>query len=132
MMIKLKPWNEVVELAKEHDVYDCCGNAEYVFGLDKNVLPWGGYIESATADENGDYFVDGRWWVKGYMVEHAAFDDILRYGEIIADDAYASVVTEFGRRQSVRIRLISYDGRLWYHKMVSGNVVDCRYVGKAI
>ena len=69
MMIKLKPWDEVVELAKEYCVYSCNFNTEHVLGITKDALPWGNYIESEPADKDGDYFVDGYWWVKEYMVE---------------------------------------------------------------
>ncbi len=129
MKIKLKPWNEVVELAKEHGVYDPGINTVYVFGIDRDTLPWGDYIESMPADEVGDYFVfvDGGWWVKGYMVESAAPaapDDILRYGKFMTDDV-------INGKDYIRIRLISYNGDLYYHKMADGDVVECRKVGTA-
>lgn len=131
MMIKLKPWDEVVRLGKEHNIYDDDLGTEYVLGLNRDVLPWGDYVESESADEDSDYFVDDDWLVKEYMVEPITPGDILRYGDTITDDAYASVVTEFGQRQAIHIRLISYNGDLYYHKMVDGDVVECRKVGSA-
>ena len=41
MRIKLKPWDEVVELAKEYCVYSCNFNTERVFGITKDALLWG-------------------------------------------------------------------------------------------
>lgn len=130
MKVKLKPWNEVVELAKRHDSYDFDGNVEYVFGMTERTLPWGGQIESRPADNMGDYFMGDDWWVHGWMVEDADADDILRYGKIITDDMLYDN-REFGIAHDVRIRLIKYDGQLYYHKMVDGTVVECRRVGIA-
>lgn len=48
--------------------------------------------------------------------------DILRYGTVITDDNFNHYFT--------RIRLISYNGELYYHKMVAGDVVECRKVGR--
>lgn len=123
MKIKLKPWDEVVRLAKERGIYDYDGCTEYVFGIDKDLLPWGGYVESKPADEDGNYFIDDGWWVKGYMVEPVTSDDVLRYGEIITDDQIYS--------PNIRMRLIAYNDSLYYHKMRDGEVVGFRRVGTA-
>lgn len=52
-------------------------------------------------------------------------DDVLRYGNVLTDDMV------FGAPKSksvldmdwIRIRTISYDNRIFYHKMVNGEVV---------
>lgn len=140
MTVKLKLWGDVVNEAKHCGKYDY--NTGRVFCLGEDSLPWGCWVYSGTPDEDGDYFVShGCWgcWVRPYMIaevkndccETPTSDDVLRYGKIITDDTYASVVTEFGHRQAVRIRLISYNGDLWYHKMRDGDVVECSKVGKA-
>lgn len=99
------------------------------WGIDGDVLPWGNYMESEPADKVGDYYVDGGWWVKGYMVESPELDDILRYGTFVADDElYAG---NYKWADDIRIRLISYNGELYYHKMRDGDVVECRKVGRA-
>lgn len=59
--------------------------------------------------------------------------NILRYGTVITDDWLHTINSEVDRRpitDDVRIRLISYNGDLYYHKMVNGDVVECRRVGK--
>ena len=50
-------------------------------------------------------------------------DDALRYGEVLTDDI------NFGESKGIctdyiRIRTISYDNRIFYHKMVNGEVVE--------
>lgn len=57
-------------------------------------------------------------WVK--FVTH---DDALRYGDILTDDIV------FGSPKGIctdciRIRTIRYDNRIFYHKMVNGEVVE--------
>ena len=48
-------------------------------------------------------------------------DDALRYGNILTDDSYYVDGLNGG---SHRIRTISYDNRIFYHKMVNGEVVE--------
>ena len=50
---------------------------------------------------------------------------------VITDDAFDEIVTKFGQRNAIRIRLISYYDKLYYHKMIDGEVVDFKVVGKA-
>lgn len=138
MMIKLKPWDEVVSLSKKYgDFAKRNDGSVAAFGLTVDDLPWGRSTKIVDANTYGDYFVlnasgDNCYYVHPYMIMDdvsITSDDLLRYGEVIIDDAYASVVTEFGKRQAVRIRLIAYDSELWYHKMVDGDVVDFKRVG---
>ena len=46
-------------------------------------------------------------------------DDALRYGEVLTDDMFSD-----GIGWHYRIRTISYDNRIFYHKMVNGEVVE--------
>lgn len=139
MRIKLKPWDEVVMLAKKHgDFTERDDGTVTAFGLMVDDLPWGHCTETVDVDSDDDYFVlnasgDNCWYVHSYMIDDTSTtsDDLLRYGKIIADDAYGGVTTNFGKRKAVRIRLISYNSDLYYHKMVDGDVVECRKVGRA-
>ena len=138
MKIKLKPWDEVVKLAINHYsreyVYGVNG-IEYVFGLCEDDLPWGNYVISKPAD-SGDYFVDETAWVHDWMVDKnkPTSDDILRSGKVITDDQMHTINVDVDRRPvtgGVRIRLIAYEGNLYFHKTVNGDIVDCHSVGKA-
>ena len=45
-------------------------------------------------------------------------DEALRYGEVLTDDRYTLDVWHY------RIRTIRYESRIFYHKMVNGEVVE--------
>ena len=54
-------------------------------------------------------------------------DDALRYGEILTDDElYCNIPGAgwFSDYGYIRIRTIRYDERIFYHKMVDGEVVE--------
>ena len=77
---------------------------------------------------------DDMWWCFKTDVEimsEVNSEDVLRYGLVITDDAFGKTVTEFGQRNAIRIRLISYCDKLYYHKMIDGEIVDFKVVGKA-
>lgn len=46
-------------------------------------------------------------------------DDALRYGEVLTDDRYT-----LGVSWHYRIRTIRYESRIFYHKMMNGEVVE--------
>ena len=76
---------------------------------------------------------DDMWWCFKTDVElmpEANSENVTRYGRVITDDAFGKTVTEFGQRNAIRIRLISYCDQLYYHKMIDGEVVDFKVVGK--
>lgn len=58
-----------------------------------------------------DYCID---WIK-----FVSPDDSLRYGNILTDDMFSD-----GTGWHYRIRTISYDNRIFYHKMVNGEVAE--------
>lgn len=49
-------------------------------------------------------------------------DDVLRYGEILTDDIFD--LGSDWKNYDVRIRTIRYESRIFYHKMVNGEVVE--------
>lgn len=54
-------------------------------------------------------------------------DDVLRYGVILTNEnLYCELQTEhdFKNYKYVRIRTISYDNRIFYYKMVNGEIID--------
>ena len=137
MKIKLKPWDEVVSLSKKYgDFTEYDDGSVAVFSLTVNDLPWGQCTELIDVDAYGNYFVwnasgDNCWFVHPYMIEQdsSISDDLLRYGEMFVDENM--LLSNDDAHDHIRIRLISYGGMIWYHKMVDGEVVDCRRVGKA-
>lgn len=67
-------------------------------------------------DDWGDFWSYCFGWEKEYNVNEA-----LRYGNILTDDNYYVDGLNGG---SHRIRTISYDNRIFYHKMINGEVVE--------
>ena len=135
MKIKLKPWDEVVSLSKKYgDFTEYDDGSVTAFSLTVNDLPWGQCTELIDIDAYGNYFVwnasgDNRWFVHPYMTEQdsSISDDLLRYGEMLVDENM--LLSNDDAHDHIRIRLISYGGMIWYHKMVDGEVVDFRRVG---
>lgn len=54
-------------------------------------------------------------------------DDILRYGTILTDDELYDHY--YPMDKYVRIRIIAYNGIIYYHKMVNGEVEEFKKVG---
>ena len=77
---------------------------------------------------------DDKWWCFKSDVElmhEPNSENVLRCGCVITDDAFGKTVTEFGQRNAIRVRLISYCDKLYYHKIIDGEVIDFKVVGKA-
>ena len=98
-------------------------NDRMVWGVDKTWAGWGQvrdvykHISSFRDVEDGYDF-------PLYLIDKITDKDVLRYGEIISDESF---VLYSG--QNVRIRIISYNDYIYYHKMVNGEVADFKPIG---
>ena len=108
-------------LAREQNPH--IANERHVYGVDKTWAGWGQvrdvykYVSSFRDVEDGFDF-------PLYLIDKVTDKDVLRYGEIISDESF---VLYSG--QNVRIRIISYNDYIYYHKMVDGEVVDFKSIG---
>ena len=108
-------------LAREQN--PCIANERHVYGVDKTWAGWGQvrdvykYVSSFRDVEDGYDF-------PLYLIDKIADKDVLRYGEVISDESF---VLYSG--QNVRIRIISYNDYIYYHKMADGEVVDFKPIG---
>ena len=136
MKVRIKNWDDAVKAALT-DTHDWHVNDGSIFCIAGEYGAWG---EVVDGHKDGICFCSCNGFAYPLCVvdeivedntELVNPDNILRCGKVITDDAYASVVTEFGRRQAIRIRLIAYKDDLYYHKMVCGDLVECRKVGMA-
>lgn len=120
----LNPWSEVVRLGKERGIYaeDFLLGSRYsiVDKLFENSLPWGEYVDVEYTKFSDAFYVGSRR-VYGYMFDYDT-DDILKYGNVISDYYFEECDTH--------IRLISYVGFVWCHKMVGNTTTECYRVGK--
>lgn len=61
------------------------------------------------------------------MVDIEEFSkELLRYGSIITDGSFYAFRILF-----VRIRTISYNNKIYYHRMVDGEVAEIKEIGNA-
>ena len=98
-------------------------NEIYVFGVDKT---WAGWGQVRDVSKHTYYFrdVEDGYDLPLYLIDKVTDKDVLRYGEIINDESF---VLYSG--QNVRIRIISYNDYIYYHKMADGEVVDFKPIG---
>ena len=98
-------------------------NDRMVWGVDKT---WAGWGQVRDIYKNFDSFcdVEDGYAFPLYLIDKITDKDVLRYGEIINDESF---VLYSG--QNVRIRIISYNDYIYYHKMADGEVVDFKSIG---
>ena len=108
-------------LAREQN--PCLANNKHVWGVDKT---WEGWGQVRDVYKGLDYFrdVEDGYDLPLYLIDKITDKDVLRYGEIINDESF---VLYSG--QNVRIRIISYNDYIYYHKMADGEVVDFKPIG---
>ena len=108
-------------LAREQNPY--IANERNIYGVDKT---WTGWGQVRDVYKCIDYFRDvkDRYGLPLYLIDEVTDKDVLRYGEIINDESF---VLYSG--QNVRIRIISYNDYIYYHKMADGEVVDFKPIG---
>ena len=138
MLIKIKPWDEAVKAALADDK-DWYVEDDSIFGISSECGAWGEVIKGYKDDR---YFYNGNHFVYPLCVVDEIIEDdngsvnpgdILRYGKVVTDDQMHTINVDVDRcpvTGDVRIRLIAYEGNLYYHKMANADVVDCRCVGK--
>lgn len=108
-------------LAREQNPH--IANERHVYGVDKTWAGWGQvrdvykYVSSFRDVEDG-------YDLPLYLIDKVTDKDVLRYGEIINDESFA-----LSDGQNVRIRIISYNDYIYYHKMADGEVVDFKPIG---
>ena len=108
-------------LAREQNPY--YANNKTVWSVDKTWAGWGQVRDVYTGI---NYFCDVEDGYKFplYLIDKVTDKDVLRYGEIINDESF---VLYSG--QNVRIRIISYNDYIYYHKMADGEVIDFKPIG---
>ncbi len=108
-------------LAREQNPY--YADDKTVWGVDKT---WAGWGQVRDVYKDIDYFrdVEDGYEFPLYLIDKVTDKDVLRYGEIINDESFA-----LSDGQNIRIRIISYNDHIYYHKMADGEVVDFKPIG---
>ena len=108
-------------LAREQNPY--IANEMHVYGVDKTWAGWG-QVRDVYKHIGGFRDVEDGYDLPLYLIDKVTDKDVLRYGEIINDESF---VLYSG--QNVRIRIISYNDYIYYHKMADGEIVDFKPIG---
>ena len=108
-------------LAREQN--PCIANERHVYGVDKTWTGWG-QVRDVYKHIDGFRDVEDGYDLPLYLIDKVTNKDVLRYGEIINDESF---VLYSG--QNIRIRIISYNDYIYYHKMADGEVVDFKPIG---
>ena len=134
MKVRIKNWDDAVKAALT-DTHDWWVRDDSIFGIDSECGAWGEVVEGYKNDIyfcGDDGFAYPLCIVDEIVEDNTELvnpDNILRYGKVITDDNM--LVSDHDAYEHIRIRLTSYNGDLYYHKMVDGEVVECRKVGRA-
>ena len=109
-------------LAREQNPY--IANDTIVWGVERK---WEGWGKVREVYKDSDYFQDVKdgYQFPNYLIADITSVDVLRYGKVIINEEFV----EYG---SIRIRIISYNGSIYYHKMVNGDVVEFKEIGLAM
>ena len=99
-------------------------NDRRVWGVDNTWAGCGQVRDIEKRFDNSFCDVEDGYVFPSYLIDEITDKDVLRYGEIISDESF---VLYSG--QNVRIRIISYNDYIYYHKMADGEVVDFKPIG---
>lgn len=101
-------------------------NDKRVWGVDKTWKGWG-QVRDVYKDAIYSQDLEDGYAFPNYLIVDVTPEDALRYGEVIVDEEFVP----YGRWH-VRVRIISYSGSVYYHKMVDGEVIDFKEIGLAM
>ena len=108
-------------LAKERNPR--LANDKRVWGVDKTWAGWGQVRDVEKRFDNSFCDVEDGYVFPSYLIDEVTDKDVLRYGEIISDESFI-----LSGGQNIRIRIISYNDSIYYHKMTDGEVVDFKCI----
>ena len=123
MKVKIMDYETAKAEVKARDPY-LAENDNFVWGVDKTWAGWGQVRDVEKRFDNSFCDMEDGYVFPLYLIDKVTDKDVLRYGEIINDESF---VLYSG--QNVRIRIISYNDYIYYHKMADGKVVDFKPIG---
>ena len=109
-------------LDREQNPY--IANERNVYGVDRIWAGWGQVRDIEKRFDNSFCDVEDGYVFPLYLINEITDKDVLRYGEIISDESFV-----LSDGQNIRIRIISCNDRIYYHKMADGEVVDFKPIG---
>ena len=111
-------------LAREQNPY--IANERYVYGVDRNWAGWG-QVRDVYKHISGFRDVEDGFDFPLYLIDKVTDKDVLRYGEIIVNEQVV-----LNGDCHIYICIISYNGSIYYCRMVDDRVVKCEEIGLAM
>ena len=105
----------------------CYINDKMVLGVSKSWAGWGQVRDIEKRFDNSFCDVEDGYVFPLYLIDKVTDKDVLRYGEVIADENLVNFAID--GKNYVRIRIFSYNDYIYYHKMADGEVVDFKNIG---
>ena len=111
-------------LAREQNPY--IANEMHVYGVDKT---WAGWGQVRDVSKHIGYFrdVEDGFDFPLYLIDKVTDEDVLRYGEIIVNEQVV-----LNGDCHIYICIISYNGSIYYCRMVDDRIVKCEEIGLAM
>ena len=123
MKLKIMDYENAKDKVLDREQKTRLDNDKMIRGVDKTWAGWG-QVKDVYKHISGFRDVEDGYDLPLYLIDKVTDKDVLRYGEIINDESF---VLYSG--QNVRIRIISYNDYIYYHKMADGEVVDFKSIG---
>ena len=111
-------------LAREQN--PCYANDKTVWGVDKNWAGWG-QVRDVYKHIGSFRDVEDGYDLPNYLIADATPEDVLRYGEIIVNEQVV-----LNGDCHIYICIISYNGSIYYCRMVDDRIVKCEEIGLAL
>ena len=124
MKVKIMDYETAKAKVLSREQNPCYANDKTVYGVDKTWAGWGQVRDIEKRFDNSFCDVEDGYVFPSYLIDEITNKDVLRYGEIINDESFV-----LSDGQNVRIRIISYNDYIYYHKMADGEVVDFKPIG---
>ena len=124
MKVKIMDYETAKAKVLDREQNPYIANEMHVYGVDKTWAGWGQVRDVEKRFDNSFCDVEDGYVFPLYLIDKVTDKDVLRYGEIINDESFV-----LNNGQNVRIRIISYNDYIYYHKMADGEVVDFKPIG---
>ena len=124
MKVKIMDYETAKDKVLARTQNPCYANDKTVLGVNKAWAGWGQVRDIEKRFDNSFCDVEDGYDFPLYLIDEITDKDVLRYGEIINDESFV-----LSDGQNVRIRIISYNDYIYYHKMADGEVVDFKPIG---
>ena len=111
-------------LAREQNPY--IANDRRVWGVDNTWAGWG-QVRDVYKHIGSFRDVEDGYDLPLYLIDKVTDKDVLRYGEVVVDENLVNFAID--GKNYVRIRIISYNDYIYYHKMTDGEVIDFKPIG---